>query len=51
MRIPVAFLENLIDACVMESDFREHMRNLLFHDALIPHRVTYNSAASDATQR
>jgi len=33
-RTPASFLEDLIDACVMESYFREHMaeRDLLFHD-------------------
>ena len=32
--IPASFLEALIDACVMECYFREHMaeRDLLFHD-------------------
>jgi|GEM_PF-414045 len=33
---PASFLEDLIDACVMECYFREHMaeRDLLFHDDL-----------------
>jgi|GEM_PF-2888144 len=33
----------LIDACVMECYFREHMaeRNLLFHDTFAPHRAAY----------
>lgn len=33
------FLEELIDACVMESYFREHMaeRDLLFHDTVAAH--------------
>jgi len=33
---PASFLEDLIDACVMECYFREHMaeRDLLFHEAL-----------------
>lgn len=36
---PAAFLEDLIDACVMECYFREHMakRDLLFHDLVAPH--------------
>lgn len=36
--IPASFLEDLIDACVMECYFREHMaeRDLLFHDTLAP---------------
>jgi hypothetical protein len=35
-RAPAAFLESLIDACVMECYFREHMaeRDLLFHDTV-----------------
>jgi|GEM_PF-2287214 len=33
---PASFLEDLIDACVMECYFHEHMaeRDLLFHDTL-----------------
>ena len=47
-----AFLEDLIDACVMESYFREHMaeRDLLFHDTVAPHLAAYDPAASEATQ-
>ncbi len=43
------FLEDLIDACVMECYFREHMaeRNLLFHDDL----AAYDPEASEANQR
>jgi len=39
-----AFLEDVIDACVMESYFREHMaeRDLLFHDTVAP-RLTADS--------
>jgi hypothetical protein len=38
-----AFLEDLIDACVMESYFREPMaeRDLLFHDTVAPHLAAY----------
>jgi len=34
MSASASFLEHLIDACVMECYFREHMaeRDLLFHD-------------------
>jgi hypothetical protein len=41
--LTTAFLEALIDACVMESYFREHMaeRDLLFHDAVAPHWERY----------
>lgn len=47
-----AFLEDLIDACVMESYFREHMaeRDLLFHDLVAPHLAAYNTTASEAQQ-
>lgn len=47
------FLEDLIDACVMECYFREHMkeRNLLFHDAIIPHLATYETTANHTKQR
>ncbi len=48
-----AFLENLIDACVMECYFREHMaeRDLLFHDTVAPHLAAYDPTASEAQQR
>jgi adenine-specific DNA-methyltransferase len=47
------FLDDLIDACVMECYFREHMaeRDLLFHDTLAPHLAAYDPAASEAKQR
>ena len=48
-----AFLEDLIDACVMECYFREHMaeRDLLFHDYVAPHLAAYAPEASAARQR
>jgi adenine-specific DNA-methyltransferase len=48
-----AFLEDLIDACMMECYFREHMaeRDLLFHDTVAPHLADYAPAASAAQQR
>jgi hypothetical protein len=50
-----AFLEDLIDACVMESYFREHMaeRDLLFHDLVAPHLAAYpaDGRASESQQR
>ena len=48
-----ALLEDLIDACVMESTFREHMaeRDLLFHATVAPHLAAYAPAASAAQQR
>jgi adenine-specific DNA-methyltransferase len=35
----MSFLEDLIDACVMESYFREHMAecDVLFHGTVAPH--------------
>lgn len=47
------FLADLIDACVMECYFREHMaeRDLLFHDTLAPHLAAYDPSASEAKQR
>jgi hypothetical protein len=49
----IAFLDDLIDACVMECYFREHMaeRDLLFHDTVAPHLIAYDPAASEAQQR
>ena len=48
-----AFLEDLIDACVMESYFREHMaeRDLLFHATVAPHLAAYAPEASAVQQR
>ncbi len=49
-----AFLEVLIDACVMECYFREHMasRQLSgFHDTVAPHLAAYAPEASAAQQR
>ena len=48
-----AFIDDLIDACVMESYFRNHMaeRDLLFHDTVAPHLATYAPKASAAQQR
>ena len=48
-----SFLEDLIDACVMECYFREHMaeRDLLFHDTLAPHLAAYAPEASESQQR
>ncbi len=48
-----SFLEDLIDAGVMECDDHEHMaeRDLLFHDTLAPHLAAYAPEASEAQQR
>ena len=48
-----AFLEDLIDACVMECYFREPMaeRDLLFHDTVAPHLAAYAPEACAARQR
>jgi len=50
---PATFLEDLIDACVMESYFREPMaeRDLLFYDTVAPHLAAYAPEASAAQQR
>ncbi len=47
------FLEDLIDACVMECYFREHMaeRDLLFLNDLNPHLASWDPKASEAEQR
>lgn len=47
------FLEDLIDACVMECYFREHMeeRDLVFLDTVAPHIAAYDPEASEAKQR
>lgn len=47
------FIFDLIDACVMECYFREHMgqRDLLFLDELGPHLVDYDPNASAEKQR
>ena len=47
------FLEDIIDACVMECYFREHMaeRDLLFHDTVAPHLAAYAPEASVAQER
>jgi hypothetical protein len=46
------FFSDLIDACVMECYFRDHMdeRDLLFLDDLAPHLTDYDPKASDAQQ-
>lgn len=45
--------EDLIDACVMECYFREHMaeRDLLFLDDLAPQLSAYDPSASASQQR
>ena len=48
-----SFLEDLIDACVMECYFQEHMaeRNLLFLDELIPSLEGYDLEADEEQHR
>ena len=48
-----SFLEDLIDACVMECYFRDHMaeRDLLFHETLAQHLAAYDPDDSAAKQR
>jgi hypothetical protein len=52
---PVAatFIAEVIDACVMECYFFDHMaeRDLLFHDIVAPHLDGYSPAASVAQKR
>ena len=52
MQLP-NLLEDLIDACVMESYFRSPMaeRDLLFHDTGAPDLAAYAPEASAARQR
>lgn len=47
------FFEDLIDACVMECYFREHMaeRDLLFLDELAPQLADYNPGTPESQQR
>lgn len=47
------FLEDLIDACVMECYFHEHMgeRDLLFLEDLAPHIAAYDPNTSEVRQR
>jgi adenine-specific DNA-methyltransferase len=51
--LTVAFFEDLIDACVMECYFREHIteRDLLFHDTVALQLAAYDPAASATQQR
>ncbi len=51
--IVISFLENLIDACVMECYFPAHMREkqLLFHAELRPLLAAYDPEASQREQR
>jgi hypothetical protein len=46
------FLEDLIDACVLECYFREHMadRDLVFHEDLRTHLVMFDPSASESKQ-
>ena len=50
---PAQFFEDLIDACVMECYFREHMaeRSLLFIDDLATPLAAYDPNASEVQQR
>ena len=48
----IAFLDDLIEACVMECYFRDHMtqRDLLFHESVAPHLAAYDPMAGEAKQ-
>ena len=43
------FFDSLIDACVLECYFREHMaeKDLLFHDNLAIHLSGYNGSSNN----
>jgi adenine-specific DNA-methyltransferase len=47
------FLEDLIDACVMECYFRDHMgeRDVLFLDELVPHLDAYERIVGESKQQ
>ena len=49
---PASFLEDLIDACVMECYFREHMaeRDLLFQDTVAEAMKDYTPDATETEQ-
>jgi len=49
----ISFLENVIDACVFELYFHEHMRDkdLLFHGEVIPLIQNYDPEASEQAQK
>jgi type I restriction-modification system DNA methylase subunit len=51
--VPSAFFEALIDACVFELYFREHMaeRDILFFDELAPCLTDYRPDAPESQQR
>jgi hypothetical protein len=51
--VEVIFFDDLVDACVMECYFRDHMaeRDLLFLDDLAPHLAAYKPDAPEAQQR
>ena len=48
-----AFFQDIVDACVMECYFRDHMaeRDLLFLDDLAPQLDSYDPHASESQQR
>ena len=52
LEVYVRFIRDLVDACVMECYFREHMaeRDLLFLDDLAPHLAAYEPDASESQQ-
>jgi len=51
--VTVVFFDTLMDACVLELYFRDHMaeRDLLFLDDLAPHLAAYKPNAPEAQQR
>ncbi|MEX5450153.1 Eco57I restriction-modification methylase domain-containing protein [Stutzerimonas stutzeri] len=53
VKAAVRFIGDVIDACVMECYFRDHMaeRDLFFLDDLAPHLAAYKPDAPEAQQR
>ena len=51
--VDASFFEDLLDACVMECYFREHMaeRDLLFIDDLAPQLANHTAATPQSKQR
>jgi len=52
-KAPASFLEDLVDACVMECYFHQHMaeRKLLFFDELASHLEKHDAKASESKRR
>jgi hypothetical protein len=53
LHVPGGFFQDVVEACVMECYFRDHMaeRDLLILDDLAPNLEAYDAAASETRQR